>query len=252
MLTFFDRKNGKNPPVNGSPYQGMHGLQTLLYYNYSDTHMEFARVKEFVLQKLSRELKPSLYYHNTQHTIDVCRSVETLAIMEKVSEEELLLLLTAAIYHDTGFIWSYDNNEPLASKFARRTLPEFGYTPIQISIVSQLIASTAMPQQPETLLEEILCDADLDYIGREDFFITALRLHREWSENSARKITFRDWYEKQRDFVETHKFFTKSASLLRNEKKKKNLSQVRELLDLIESTTDFNIKKANNTKKLYL
>ncbi len=252
MLAFFDRKNGKNPPVNGYPYQGMHGLQTLLYYNYSDSHMDFARVKEFVLQKLSKELKPSLYYHNAQHTIDVCRSVETLAIMEKVSEEELLLLLTAAVYHDAGFIWSYDNNEALACRFARDTLPGFGYSPGQVELICQLIESTTMPQQPQTLLEEILCDADLDYIGRDDFFITALRLHREWSENSLRKITFREWYERQRDFVETHGFFTRSARLLRDEKKKKNLSQVRELLDLIDSSADINIKKANYNKKLYL
>lgn len=231
---------------------GMQGMQTLLSYNYSYSHMEFARVKEFILQKLSRELKPSLYYHNAQHTIDVCRSVETLAIMEKVSADEMLLLITAALFHDTGFIWSYENNEPLACEFATKTLPEFSYTPLQVSTVCQLILSTAMPQKPETLLEEILCDADLDYIGREDFFITALRLHREWSENSARKIPFRDWYEKQRDFVETHEFFTRSARLLRNEKKRKNLSQVRELLDLIESSADFRIKKVNNAKNLYL
>lgn len=226
----------------------MHGLQTLLYYNYSDTFMEFSLAKEFVLKKLTGELKPSLYYHNIQHTIDVCRSVETLAIMEKVNEEELTMLLTAALYHDTGFIWAYDNNEPMACRFAQETLPRFGYTESQIETVCRLIMATSMPQQPDTLLEKILCDADLDYIGREDFFITALRLHREWSENSARKMTFRHWYEKQREFVENHEFFTRSARLLRNEKKKKNLSQVRELLDLIETSTDFSIKKTNNAK----
>lgn len=251
MLGYFDRKNGKNPPVNFLPLQERRGFQTMPSNHY-DVFMEFTRAKEIVMQKLSRELSPSLFYHNAQHTLDVCRSVETLAIMEKVGDDRLLLLLTAALYHDTGFLWSYENNEALACNFAEETLPGFGYSGKQLAEVCQLILSTTMPQQPQTLLEKILCDADLDYIGRDDFFITALRLHREWSENSPQKISFRDWYERQRDFVESHEFFTHSARLLRNEKKRKNLSQVKELLDLIETSAYFDQKKINSIKKLYL
>lgn len=214
--------------------------------------MEFTRAREFVIGKLSRELSPSLFYHNAQHTLDVIRSVETLAIMENVGNDNLLLLLTAALYHDTGFLWSYEQNEPLACDFAEETLPAFGYSDQQTKVVRQLILSTTMPQRPRTLMEKILCDADLDYIGRDDFFITALRLHREWSENSPQKITFRNWYERQRDFVESHEFFTRSARLLRNEKKKKNLSQVRELLDLIETSTLLSQKKINGINNTYL
>lgn len=199
------------------------------------------RLKEFVFKKLFSELKPTLFYHNAQHTIDVCRSAETLAIMERVSADELVMILTAALFHDTGFLWAFENNEPIACEFAAKTLPDFGYNPLQVSTVCQIILSTAMPQRPESLLEEIICDADLDYVGRDDFFITALRLHREWSEYSDHKIPFRDWYLQQRDFVEGHEFFTRSARLLRNEKKKKNLSQVRELLNLIESTDNLGI-----------
>ena len=211
-------------------------------------NMEFSRVREFVIRKLTRELSPSLFYHNVQHTLDVCRSVETLAVMEKVENGNKILLLTAALFHDTGFLWSYEKNEILACDFAEETLPGYGYSGMQISLIRQLILSTTMPQQPQTLLEQILCDADLDYIGRDDFFITALRLHREWSENSPAKIPFKQWYERQRDFVESHEFFTPSARLLRNEKKKKNLSQVKELLGLIETTAPFVQKKINGIK----
>lgn len=208
--------------------------------------MDYEKAKDFVLAKLKKELKPTLYYHNFQHTLDVCQSTENLAIMEKVDSENQLLLLTAALYHDTGFFWSYDNNEPLACQFARESLPEFNYTSQQIEIVCELIMATQITHQPRNHLECIICDADLDYLGREDFFITALRLHREWSENSCKKLSFKVWYLKQLQFVRQHEYYTKTANRLRNPRKKINLFQIGELLELLDTPTIENNIIANS------
>ncbi len=198
--------------------------------------MDYQKAKEFVLPKLEKELKPSLYYHNYQHTLDVCKSIEALAEYEGINGDDLIILRTAAVYHDTGFIWQYDNNEPIACEFAKETLPSFGYTKEQIDRVCDLILATQIPQNPQSKMSEILCDADLDYIGRDDFFITALRLHREWSENSTSKITFKDWYLKQLQFVQKHEYWTEAARKSRGDKKTHNLSQIKELLNLLEAT----------------
>jgi len=198
--------------------------------------MNYSAAKDFVFSKLKKELRTTLYYHNFQHTLDVCESTERLAEMEKVNGQDLVLLKTAALYHDTGFLVQYDNNEEIACEFARQTLPDFEYTEEQVFQVEQMILATKIPQTPQNRLAEILCDADLDYIGRDDFFITALRLHREWSENSTKKITFKDWYLKQLFFVQKHEYFTLTARTLREEKKKHNLSQIKELLSLLETT----------------
>lgn len=198
--------------------------------------MEFTQIQEVVLSKLKKGLAPSLYYHNYQHTLDVCESVDRLAQMENVQHKELIILRTAALFHDTGFLWRYENNEELACNYAREILPQYQYTPMGIEQICDMIMSTQIPQKPKNLLERILCDADLDYIGRNDFFITALRLHREWSENSTRKITFKDWYMRQQSFIIQHEYFTDSAKKLRNDKKQHNLSQVKELLNLLEAT----------------
>ncbi len=198
--------------------------------------MKFDEVKDLVLKKLKKELSPNLYYHNFQHTLDVCESVERLAEMEAIEGESLILLQTAALFHDTGFIWQYENNEPLACDFARQILGNYDYTPEQTEHICRMILATQIPQNPEDLLGMILCDADLDYIGRGDFFITALRLHREWSENSNMKITFKDWYLKQQSFIVQHDYFTLSARKLRNDKKAHNLGQVKELLSLLDAT----------------
>jgi len=198
--------------------------------------MNFDDLKDLVLKKLKKELKPNLYYHNFQHTIDVCESVDRLAEMENISGSNLLLLQTAALFHDTGFIWRYENNEELACNFARQLLPEYAYSKNETEHICKMIMATQIPQNPDDILAMVLCDADLDYIGRGDFFITALRLHREWSENSNMKITFKDWYLKQQSFILQHEYFTESARKLRNDKKAHNLTQVKELLNLLDAT----------------
>ncbi len=198
--------------------------------------MRYNEVKEFVIDKLKHELKPNLYYHNYKHTLDLCESVEYLGREEGVSDEDIVLLRTAALFHDTGFLWKYDNNEPLGCEFAREILPKYDYNQEQIEKICEMIMATKMPQNPKTKLDKILCDADLFYLGRSDFFITALRLHREWSENSTKKITFKDWYLKQKSFVLSHEYFTESAKRLLNDKKQENLSQIEELLTLLEAT----------------
>jgi uncharacterized protein len=213
--------------------------------------MEFEKAKELVLSRLKKGLKPNLYYHNYQHTLDVCESVERLAKMENVQGDDFTLLRTAALYHDTGFLWVYEDNEKLACDYAKQTLADFNYTSQHIETVCRMILSTQIPQNPTHLMDKILCDADLDYIGRTDFFITALRLHREWSENNKKKITFKDWYLRQQSFIMHHEYFTDSAKKLRNEKKQHNLSQVKELLSLLETTVNENVeslsKSLNNT-----
>ena len=198
------------------------------------TFPECMQLKTKVISLLSKELPKQLYYHNSKHTLDVCKSVERLSAHENLGIHDLKITWTAALLHDTGFLFAYNNNEELACRFAKELLPNYGFSPIDIEQISSLIMATSMPQAPQCLLDKILCDADLDYLGRDDFFITALRLHREWSENSGKKIPFKDWYEKQRDFMACHTYFTLSAQTLRNNGKARNLEMVHELIEMID------------------
>ncbi len=211
--------------------------------------MELDSLRKLVLNKLKKELNPNLYYHNYQHTLDVCESVDRLAEIENVNGEDRILLQTAALMHDTGFIWRYENNEELACEYSTEILPEYNYTRGQVEYIANMIMSTQIPQKPQDKLGMILCDADLDYIGRGDFFITALRLHREWSENSNHKITFRDWYLKQQNFILQHDYFTEGSKKLRNSTKQHNLSQVKELLNLLDATSAENISSLSGVLK---
>lgn len=183
--------------------------------------MEFEKVREYILARLRSELPPNLYYHGYHHTIDVCNAVDQLVRHEKVEGESVTLLKTAALFHDSGFINQYSDNEALAVAMAEQVLPAFGYTKDQIEIVAGIIMATQVPQRPTNVLEEIMCDADLDYLGRDDFFKISNSLMREWLEYGV--ISSEEEYmNKQIRFFKEHQYFTKSAKVLRGQVKEQH------------------------------
>jgi uncharacterized protein len=183
----------------------------------------------YILQKLEHELPDTLYYHNYCHTLDVLAAAERYAEMEKVDAQGLILLKTAALFHDSGFLYKYSHNEDDSVKIVQDILPGYKYNQAQIDIVKRMILCTEIPQKPKTILEKILCDADLDYLGRNDFYMTGIRLLREWNENGIR-TTLKEWYIQELYFLQQHEYFTHSAFNLRNEQKLLHLMQVKDLL----------------------
>ena len=191
--------------------------------------MEFKKVKKFILKKLKNELPKSLTYHSTEHIKDVYKSAETLAKMEKVTGDDLTLLLTAVLFHDSGFIWQQKEHEATSCEIAKKYLPEYEYTPEQIEQICGMIMATKIPQTPHNKLEEIMCDADLDYLGRKDFFKVGSGLYQELcmygminSEN--------EWNRLQINFIEKHKYFTDSAIKLRKAQKEEYVAMIKEKL----------------------
>lgn len=180
--------------------------------------MDFERVKEYMLQRLKRGLAPNLYYHGMHHTVDVMRAADEISDMEGVRGTDKTILLTAALFHDVGFLMRYKENEDVSAKMCWNLLPRFGYTESEIMVITQIILSTSIPQKPFDKLSSIMCDADLDYLGRDDFFIIGCNLRREWKEY-GHELTVKEWYEQQIDFLGNHHYFTKTSTLIREEKK---------------------------------
>lgn len=191
--------------------------------------MDFEGVKEFVLGKLRHELSPKLHYHSLDHTLDVMSAVERLAGLENVNGIELILLKTGALFHDLGFVETYDGHENVSIRLACEILPKFGYSESDINIIEGLIRSTEIPQKPSTRLQKIMADADLDYLGREDIFITGQRLQYEWKMFGI-VSTLREWHEKQLAFLKSHKYFTASAINLREKGKQENIKELENLM----------------------
>jgi uncharacterized protein len=188
--------------------------------------MNYEGAKNYILKKLERELDPRLTYHSIDHTLDVLESAIRLGELEKISDDDILLLKTACLYHDSGMLVTYRGHEEASIELCSQTLPEFGYTQDETETICRMIRTTKLPQNADEKLDKILCDADLDYLGRDDFFMIAHRLKYEWDILGINKTTLQEWYKIQKEFLTAHKYFTESAIKLRQETKIENLRQV--------------------------
>lgn len=189
------------------------------------------KVKHYVLQRLERELSLGLYYHGLWHTAeDVVPAVEIFARGESIMGEERDLMLTAAWFHDLGFIETWDGHEKVSARIVSEVLPNFGYTDSQVEIIKGIIMATVVPQNPVTLLGKILADADLDVLGRDDFMLCNENLRRELA-YFGREFTDLDWYTNQLEFIQTHTYFTSTARYMRDGGKLKNIELVKHMLN---------------------
>lgn len=192
---------------------------------------DFASAKKYAEERLTKDLSESLTYHNFSHTFqDVLPAIERLASMENVEGEELGLLLTAAVFHDLGFVEQYFGHEAAGIRISGQILPSFGFTPEQIETIHGIILATRMPQSPHNHLEQIMADADLDVIGRKDFLTKNLALRQEM-EVYGKSYTDREWFSSQLQFLEEHHYFTASAQNLHDEQKARNVRMLKILLD---------------------
>lgn len=181
---------------------------------------------QHILDELDRRLSPALTYHTSGHTRDVVEQADRIARSEGITDAgSLALLKTAACFHDAGFIHAYDDHEEESCRIAMALLPQFAYSPEQIEVICQLIRATRLPQSPTCLLGEILCDADLDYLGREDYFAVSQTLLAEWLAYGRLSDPER-WPAIQRSFLQNHRYFTRSSQQLREPRKQQALAGI--------------------------
>jgi len=196
--------------------------------------LSFKRARQYALHRLERELSPNLLYHGITHTRDeVVTAVERLAGMEGIQGDSLFLLLTAAWFHDIGFVEQPQYHELISTRIAVQALPGFGYTSEQVEIVKWAVLATILPQDPQNFLEQILTDADLDILGNDDFMSRNGELRHELA-YLGREYTDREWYSRQLKFLESHTYFTASARSLRDAGKLKNICKLRNTLEEIQ------------------
>lgn len=194
--------------------------------------MDFPGAKNHIVDRLKKELSPNLHFHSLDHSLDVLSSACHLNYLEELNKTDSVLIETAAIYHDAGMITTYLDHESVSAQLAREILPMYDYSPQEIEIIESLIMVTTMPQSANTSLEKIICDADLDALGREDFFITSFQLQLEWKLYGIMNSTLTEWVRFEIDFMEKHHFFTPSAIHLREKQKQKNLQAFKDLLKI--------------------
>jgi len=192
--------------------------------------MNYKAAKTTILEQLEKNLSPKLTYHSVWHTLDVLRVAKELCHCENIPPHATQLVKTAALFHDSGFMRSNEQHEWHSCRIAENILPRFGYSDEDISRINRMIMATRIPQSPDNLLGEILCDADLDYLGRDDFFPIARNLFLELKAYGILDDE-QDWNRRQITFLENHQFFTATNTRRRQPQKHQHLEQLKVIVE---------------------
>jgi uncharacterized protein len=191
--------------------------------------MNYNQIETYILDLLANGLDNSLHYHGVHHTIEVIDNVKIIARNEGISGKRLELLKLAALMHDAGFLNIYNGHEVESCQLSKEILPNFGVSKTDIEQICGMIMATKLPQTPHNLLEKVIADADLMYLGTDKFVTIGDTLFEELKENNLLN-TRMEWNTMQVQFLTKHTFHTKYCIENLSKKKQENLDTVNKLL----------------------
>lgn len=181
----------------------------------------FDQIREHVVRKLGH-LKPDLTYHCIEHTLDVLEQALRIAREENMRDDkDLELLKIASLYHDIGFLKTYLQHEKQSVEIFREDFRDSSMSESDKETIAKLIMVTQIPQQPKNKLEQIICDADLDYLGRSDFADISENLRKEFLAYGI-VSTDEEWFALQLKFLQNHQYHTAASRDKREPVKKQN------------------------------
>lgn len=169
-----------------------------------------------------------LIYHNLLHTEQVVKSVVKIANHYQLSDQDFFVVNTAAWFHDTGYLTSFEHHEARGAESAEKFLTEKGVSPEVVEQVVNCILATKMPQHPVSLLEQIICDADLFHLGGDNFKERNKLMRKEAEACMGKEISKNEWRLNTIALFESHHYHTEYCQDLLTAKKELNLQELKE------------------------
>lgn len=167
-----------------------------------------------------------LTYHTISHIIDVANVCDHYIGFYDLDKDSANLVRIAAIGHDMGYLVSPKEHEESSITEIRPFL-EGLFSETQMDKISGMIRATRLPQTPTNFYEEILADADLDYLGRNDYDTLSAGLYDEFLHYEVVSNDL-EWLNIQINFLENHSYHTSFAKENRAELKHKKLEELKQ------------------------
>lgn len=207
-----------------------------------------SKAEEFVFELFKKGDTSKLLYHNFSHTHNVVLACKEIAEGSHISKEELDIVILSAWFHDVGYLTSCENHEETSVKSAKKFLTKEGYSDKNIELVSGCIMATKMGAEPQNLLQEIICDADMRGLSKDNYSNRSQLLREECLLlNRTTFIEENDWLEKEIDFLSKHQYHTKFAVLNYNPLKLQNILDRK--VELAKNKEKSENQKEKNTLK---
>jgi len=189
----------------------------------------YIKLRKKAFDDLNSKLSKNLFYHSVNHTKDALKTCELYLKHMKIDPYQAKLLRIGILYHDIGFTETIVEHEKKGAEIASEMMSKLNFSKEDILIVNGLIKSTKVPQRPQTVLEQIICDVDLDYLGRDDFYPISNLLYRELKAYSL-VSNMNDWNKIQISFLENHEYHTDFAINKRQPEKEKRIAELKTML----------------------
>ena len=190
----------------------------------------YNKLRKEALRTLNTRLPKELHYHGAAHTLNVLKVCNQYIRREKIPRHSAKLLRIAALLHDIGFTEVSREHETRSAEMAEEMMTRLGFTNKDVWIVKRLILSTKIPQSPNNFLEKVICDADLDYLGRDDFKEISDKLYKELKVTSP-NFTKEEWNRKQIEFLKSHTYHTAFARKNRQPKKEERIRELESIVN---------------------
>jgi uncharacterized protein len=184
------------------------------------------QLKKRIITRLRERLDERFLYHSAEHTLHVIDSANEIAMHEQLTDTQFELLQMAALFHDTGYLISPQNHEEHSCDIFREETSSTNLSPEEIDLVCGMIMATKIPQNPRNQLERILADADLLYLGTDDYDKYANLLYEELKCFDP-SMSDQKWLQIQIDFLENHSFHTEFGRQL-EPKKQEQIQRLKE------------------------
>lgn len=185
----------------------------------------YRKLRKVAFNLLSSQLSDKLTYHGIDHTMDVLKRVNFYIRHYEIGHHEAQLLRIGALFHDIGFTQTYQEHEAKGVEILKSYMDEFGCQHSDFIILKGIIMATKIPQSPHHLLEHIICDADLDYLGRGRYYEIGETLYKEWRAFDLIKNRAA-WNTAQINFLKHHSYYTDYAREKLQPKKERRIKEL--------------------------
>lgn len=185
-----------------------------------------AEAEQYVKTFFEENISPDYVFHNFAHVQAVVDSVLEIGQGYELPQHDLTLLQLAAWFHDLGYDKGPANHEERSVQYAEKFLQQHHFTAEDIAVVRNCIYATKVPQHPDNLLEEIVCDADMSHLGKDSYWDRCGRIRQELLVTQQMIMSEQEWVDFEINFMQQHRYHTPIATELYDERKQKHIRQL--------------------------